>query len=310
VSTIDTGKTLTVLVEFVFIVGVLLLVFSLPRHLQADEAPSITEEETGTEEASLDEISRQLENPLTSLWSLTFQENYSIIEGDAVDGQDWTNNLFFQPALPVPVGANKDKVLIVRPVFPWVRSAYPVYDPDSSSVDAGSDTGFGDIQVFAMVGPNRTTGKVWGVGVTFKFDTASDESLGQGKNQAGPALMLINLGEKWTTGFVAQHWWSFSGDENRDETSQTDFQYIMRRRLPDGWSIGMGPTITYDWKEDSGDRLTFPIGLGITKTVRWGRTPIKLRLEPQYSIVRPDNLAVKWNIRLQITPVIKSPFMD
>jgi len=287
----------------------LLLTLSI-NTLQADEKQQILEEEQIQEEASLDEISRQLENPLTSLWSLTFQENYSIIEGDAVDGEDWTNNLFFQPALPVPIGKKKDKVLIMRPVFPWVRSAYPVYDPDSDSAVAGSDTGFGDMQLFAMIGPNRMEGMVWGVGATFKFDTASEESLGQGKNQAGPALMVINLGKSWTTGFVFQHWWSFSGDEDRADTSQTDLQYIMRRRLPNGWSIGMGPTITYDWKAESGDRLTVPIGLGITKTVRWGKTPVKLRLEPQYSIVRPDDLAVTWNIRLQITPVIKSPFMD
>jgi hypothetical protein len=57
---IDSWKTLTVLATFGVIVGILLLVSSLPRHLLADDDPSTTEEETGTEEASLDEISRQL----------------------------------------------------------------------------------------------------------------------------------------------------------------------------------------------------------------------------------------------------------
>ncbi len=274
---------------------------------QADESQLDTDEEEFLEETSLDEIGRQLENPLTSLWSLTFQENYSIIEGDAIDGNEWANNLFFQPALPVPVGANKDKVLIVRPVFPWVRSA--IYDPTVPGGVSGSETGFGDMQVFVMIGPNRMEGMIWGVGATFKFDTASEEALGQGKNQAGPALMMINIGKAWTTGFVVQHWWSFSGDEYRADTSQTDLQYIFRRRIPGGWSIGMGPTVSYDWEAESGEKLTFPIGLGITKTVRWGNTPVKLRLEPQYSIIKPDNLATTWNIRLQITPVVKSPFM-
>ena len=37
-------------------------------------------------DASIDEISRKLENPLTTLWSLTLQENYSIIKGDAITG--------------------------------------------------------------------------------------------------------------------------------------------------------------------------------------------------------------------------------
>lgn len=71
----------------------------------------------------------------------------------------------------------------------------------------------------------------------------------------------------------------------------------------------MGPTVTYDGKADSGERLTLPFDLGITKTVGWGNTPIKKRFEPQYAIIRPDNLGTTWSIRLQITPVIRSPFI-
>jgi len=36
--------------------------------------------------------------------------------------------------------------------------------------------------------------------------------------------------------------------------------------------------------------------------------PVKLRFEPQYSIIRPDDFGTAWNFRLQITPVIPSPF--
>jgi hypothetical protein len=52
---------------------------------------------------SLDEISRKLENPLTKLWSLTVQENFSVDQGDQVDGTDVSNTLFFQPFLPIPL---------------------------------------------------------------------------------------------------------------------------------------------------------------------------------------------------------------
>ena len=54
--------------------------------------------------------------------------------------------------------------------------------------------------------------------------------------------------------------------------------------------------------------MTFPIGLGITKTVRLGGIPVKIRFEPQYSIIRPDDLGTSWNTRIQIAPVIASPF--
>jgi hypothetical protein len=78
--------------------------------------------------------------------------------------------------------------------------------------------------------------------------------------------------------------------------------------MPGAMSLGMGPTITVPWKADTDNSVTFPIGLGITKTVRIGGTPVKLRFEPQYSVIRPDDVGTAWNIRMQITPVIKSPF--
>ncbi len=81
-----------------------------------------------------------------------------------------------------------------------------------------------------------------------------------------------------------------------------------RRSFAGAWSLGLGPTISIDWNADPGNRVTFPIGLGITKTVRLGGTPVKIRFEPQYSIIRPDNLGTSWNIRIQIAPVIASPF--
>ena len=51
-------------------------------------------------------------------------------------------------------------------------------------------------------------------------------------------------------------------------------------------------------------------GLGFTKTIAIGSTPVKLRIEPQYSIIRPNDYGNVWNIRIQIAPVIKSPFLD
>ena len=72
-------------------------------------------------------------------------------------------------------------------------------------------------------------------------------------------------------------------------------------------SIGMGPTISIDWEADSDNALTLPIGLGVTKTTRWGKLPVKLRAEIHYSVIRPDDYGTEWNFRLQVTPVINSP---
>ena len=253
---------------------------------------------------SLEEIDRQLNNPLSKTWALTLQDNIGIQDGDLVDGSTWNNLLFFQPLLPVPV--SKSLMFSGRPVFPLVTS--PNVDFSTGESD-GHTTGLGDIQLMTLIGPDKADGWVWGAGATFKFPTASDPVNGQGKYQAGPAAMLINMGRPWVYGFLVQHWSSFAGDDQYDDTSFTDFQCIIRYMLPKAWSVGAGPSITYNHEAESGDRLTVPIGLGVTKTVRVGKLPMKLRGEVHYSVVRPESYGEAWNIRLQITPVIKSPFI-
>ena len=265
-------------------------------------AQQLDDENDNLDINDLEEINRNLENPMTSLWSLVFQENLSLKTGEIVDGFQYANTFFFQPALPLPMGDNL--IFIGRPVFPLVTN--PVISENGSVVE--HKTGLGDIQLLAAIGPNLSDGIVWGAGVTFIFPTASEYTLGQGKWQAGPAALFFYLGRPWTLGVFAQHWSSFAGDENRDDTKRTDIQYVARIQIPGAWSIGMGPTITINWEAEKGNRVTFPIGLGVTKTIRWGNTPIKMRIEPQYSIIKPDNYGTEWNIRIQIAPVINRPF--
>ncbi len=257
-------------------------------------------------EESLDEISRKLDNPLTSLWSLTLEDKYRIQEGDAVEGTTTANTLFFQPGLPIPFGEGKDKVFITRPVFPLVTS--PVLDPDDPDGVAGHETGLGDIQFLSLAGPNRMEGLVWGAGATFKFPTASEDIPGAGKYQAGPAVMLFRFPRPWTTGTLVQHWWSYAGDDDRPETSETNIQYVIRYALPKAWSVGMGPTISVDWEADEDNRWTVPVGLGLTKTARIGKTPVKFRAEVHYAVIRPETFGTERTFLFRAAPVIPSPF--
>jgi len=273
--------------------------------LSSSQAIAQTALEDDLATADLAEIDRRLNNPLTSIWSLTVQNNSSAFEGDAIDGTEYSNNFFFQPFMPFEVGAEKQAMLTLRPVFPLVTQ--PVFDEPDARESYQHVTGLGDIQLLVMAGPNDGKGLVWGAGATFKFPTASEDELGRGKYQAGPAGMLFYMGKPWTLGLLAQHWSSFAGEDDRDSVSQTDIQYVIRRSIPGAMSIGMGPTISIDWEADSDNRLTVPVGLGITKTTRWGNTPFKLRAEVHYSVVSPDNFGSTWNLRLQVTPVIASP---
>lgn len=257
------------------------------------------------EETSLTELNAELDNPLSRFWSMIIQENVSWNSGDLIEGKAVSNVFNFQPSLPVPIG--KSKMLLVRPVFPLITS--PTFDGNGDQT--GYETGFGDMQVFSLYGPDKKGGLIWGVGLSFVFPTASSAYLGSGKFQMGPAAMVLSITKKWTIGAIVQHWTSIGGDPSRPDTKKTDIQYILRKQIKGkAMSVGMGPNISINWEAADGNKVTFPIGLGITKTVKWGNTPWKLRFEPQYSIIKPNDYGTQWNIRIQIAPIIKNPFLN
>lgn len=251
----------------------------------------------------MESLHRELDNPLAKRWSLVIQENLGINNGDLVDGAVVTNTMFFQPALPIPFG--KNKVFTARPVLPLVTQA-----DFTADINGGTKvTGFGDIQMAALFGPGNASGWVWGAGATFVFPTATDEYLGQGKWQVGPTFILFHLAKTWNKGVFVQHWWSVAGDDSRADVTITDIQYTVRRNFGTS-SLGMGPTIRVDWNKGWDNGVTIPIGLGYTKTALFGKMPVKIRVEPQYSVYRSSDYGNVWNIRVQIAPVIKSPFID
>ena len=253
---------------------------------------------------SMDDLNRQLENPLSRFWSLILQENLNFKTGDLLDETRISNVLNFQPSLPIPIG--NSKMLLVRPVFPLVT--VPIQDEQGDF--SGYETGLGDMNVFSLYGPDKKDGLIWGAGLTFVFPIASSANLGSGKYQMGPALMGLSITKNWTIGAILQHWNSIGGDASRPDVTVTDFQYILRKQIKGkAMSIGMGPNITIDWNAEDGNKVTLPIGLGVTKTVRFGNTPWKLRFEPQYSIIKPEDYGTLWNIRIQIAPIINNPFL-
>ena len=252
---------------------------------------------------NLEEINRQLNNPLTDLWSLVFRNTTSVLDGDAVENAQTSNLLNFQPVLPIPIG--EKLILINRPIFPIVTS--PTFNMETA--DSENITGMGDIVLLSMLGPNAKRGFIWGLGPSLVFPTATNDALGKHKYQAGPAGVALYMSDDWVFGTLTQQWWSFAGDDNYGETSFLSAQYFIWRMLPNAWQVGMAPVAMVDWMAESGNQVTLPVGLGVGKTVKlFGKMPFKIIAEVEYTVVRPDNLGQHWNFVLQLTPVIPSPF--
>src|ERR1700719_102591 len=256
--------------------------------------------EAGNGKASLTEVNKELSNPISSIWALQFQQNTF-----------WLNkpernlvNLLFQPVLPVSLTGNWN--LITRPVIPVFNSAPYV----NKSGNLHRVTGFGDTVLVELLSPGPRLAGPWlvGAGPTFIFPTASNSRLGQNKWQIGPTGLLGYLSEKWIAGVFPQQWWSVGGP-GANAISQMNLQYFYAYFPAAGWSVGTSPNMLVNWyAKKSSNKVTFPIGLSISKVVKVGPLPVKFGVQGQYMPVHPDRFGQKWNLQFGVTPVIPKLF--
>jgi hypothetical protein len=323
---VDAGK-----VQSVKSLRIVVLVLSLLMALTAaaeEEAPAVpsASSKVAADKAEMDAIAEAMANPLSFLW-LAFMQNDTIWpEGDLLDTQnenaDPQNVFMLNPVLSVQL-TEKWKT-IFRPVIPIV--SYKTLDNVNFSTDSPGnltginsdrESGLGDIVLWTAFSRQYTPPFVWGFGPTLMLDTATEEQLGSGKFSAGPMALGMYLSDKWILGAVAQHWWSFAGedsisvrtnlgtiDANRPDVNLTDVQPIIRYRLSVRTSIGVAPNWRYNWETN---QLDLPIGIGGDTLIKIGRLPVKIGLETYYHVVRDDDFGPEWQIRLMFVPVLPAP---
>ncbi len=280
-TTVIPDKITTIRWELV-VVAALALGVATPAYPQASAPHQI----------SSNELAKEVANPVTSLWSIQFQFNNFALESDK-----WAEDLLFQPVLPVSL--TKDLNLITRPVIPlYVNVPHPTATGESKRT-----TAFGDMILAEVVSPAHSGPWLLGAGPSFIFPTAHSDFTGDGKWQLGPAVVVGYLTDKFLVGAFAQQWWSYAGESDRRTTSHVNIQPFARLFFGEGWSVGYSGNILADWKAPDDDVWTVPIGVGISKIVKFGRLPANLQIAGQYMPVRPQG-GPEWNVQVQVTPVI------
>jgi len=246
----------------------------------------------GQEESGGD-LRAATQNPISAMYSLPFKFSF---DNGADNGN--ANFLNIQPVLPATVG---DWNLVSRFIVPLASAPGGVPGlPSNPGIGDPTETdrtsGLGDINYSLFFNPLETEGSlIWGVGGSITAPTASDDRLGSGKWSAGPTAVGL-VQPKWGTyGMLVRHLWSFAGDDDRRNVSQSLIEPFVNYNLDNGWYLISDSVVTVDWKINSGDKVTLPLGGGFGKIFKFGKQPMNTRLEAYYNVIHPD-AAPNWTI--------------
>jgi hypothetical protein len=235
------------------------------------------------------ELAKQLANPVASLISLPFQNNFDYDIGPADDGFRYTLNV--QPVIPLSL--NADWNLISRTILPIVYQ-------DDILPNSGDQFGLGDTVQSLFFSPVKPTagGWIWGVGPVLLLPTATDDLLGGDKWGMGPTAVALKQSGPWTLGFLGNHIWSFAGDADRGDINLTFLQPFVTYTTPTAWSVALQAESTYDWESE---HWNIPLGLFVSKVTRIGGQTLSLQAGPRYYAESTDNGPEGWGFRMNLT---------
>lgn len=236
---------------------------------------------------SIDDIARKLQDPGAAMVSVPFQYNY--LGGAGPNGGYDNQQLKLQPVIPF---VGKNGKFLLRPILPLQWNDFPQ-----------DKHGLGDLFVQGYYipthqGEERAT--EIGFGAATMLDTAEHDSLGTGKYSVGPAFIVVHKRGKWTVGALGNHLWSVGGDDERDDVVLTNLQPFVAYSLGNGWALNSTSEMSYNWKEDSGQRWTIPLGGTVSKVVPFGHMPVSFAVGAFYNVERPE-VTNRWTVRLIVT---------
>jgi hypothetical protein len=234
------------------------------------------------------EIAKLAQNPIASMISVPFQNSTNFGVGEDSRVQD---SLLIEPVIPFKL--TSDWNLITRTIIPLI-------DQPTLAPGLGNVSGLGDVQLSLYMSPVKPFGGlIWGLGPSFSFATASDRSLGTGKNSAGLSTALLTIQGHWLVGVLITDVASIGGQEDRKDVHQFLMQPFVNYNFSHGWYLNSSPIITANWKATSGNKWTVPVGGGGGKIFHIGRQAVNAYIQAFDNAVHPQEGGT-WTLRLQV----------
>jgi hypothetical protein len=238
-------------------------------------------------ELSAEELAKLAQNPVGNLISVPFQNNTNFNVGP----RDGTQNILnIQPVIPISV--NDEWNIITRTIVPVISQPLP---------DGDRTNGIGDTVFTAFLSPAKPGHWIWGAGPVVQLPTNSNSDLGNKNWGLGPSVVVLHLdkGDPWVYGALVNNIWSLSDSKQGGSYNNGLIQPFVNYNFSGGFYLTSAPIMTVNWKADSGQQWTVPLGGGVGKIFHLGKLPVNTQLSAYYNVVHPDDGA-NWQLRAQV----------
>lgn len=192
----------------------------------------------------------------------------------------------------IPISLNDDTNLIIRTIV-------PIIDAESPAPGIDDAFGLGDTVQSFFFSPKEPTSGGWvlGAGPVMLWPTATDDLLGSGKWGAGPTALALRQINGWTYGVLANHLWSYAGDEDRAEVNATFIQPFVSFTTKSQTTIAFNTETTYDWTRE---QWTVPLNLTVAQLFKVGGKPMQFTIGGRYYVETPEG-GPEWGVRAVLT---------
>jgi hypothetical protein len=218
-------------------------------------------------------------NPLTPSIGANVQDSY--VGRYYGLGDEDSNALLLRGTLPHKLFGQPQLLRATLPVL-----TTPDLPPD------GRKTNVGDLNLFDLF-LFRVGHVEVGIGPQLTLPTAGDDATGSGKWQAGLAGTVI-APQRWgLAGGLVTWQQSFAGDDDREDLDTLQIQPFLIYNLPQAWYLRSTATWNYDLR---GGDYYLPLGLGLGKIWKDGKTTFNLFAEPQWTVAHDGDGAPKFQV--------------
>jgi len=102
-------------------------------------------------------------------------------------------------------------------------------------------------------------------------------------------------------GGLANHIWSFAGDDDRSDINNTFIQPFVAYTWPSAWTVSVQSESNYNWNTE---KWSIPVNVSASRLVFLGKLPVSLQAGVGYWLESPETGPEGLRFRLQANFVL------